>query len=110
MLNAFEPIYDFTNWPVLFQVYQRNIHDEKTMYGIYSIVDAKLDAIWAANIRDDRLRVFEQHAVDYLAELGGANMYAVVYVLKLIYRYDLDLHRLDQVHKILSKSISLTFH
>lgn len=101
MLNAFEPIYDFTNWPVLFHVYHENLNNEKMLYGIYSIIDAKLDAIWSVNVNDDRLKAFEQYAVDYLFGLGDRNMYAVVYVLKLLHRFDVDLQRLDQVCKII---------
>lgn len=110
MLNAFEPIYDFTNWPLLFHVYHENRHDEKTLYAICSIIDVKLRAILRANVDDDRLKAFDQHAVEYLFHEDGLNMYAVVYVLKLIYAIHVGLQRLDDVRQMISSIPNYNFH
>lgn len=104
MVNAFHEMYEFTNWEVIFRVFNDYRVNDGFIYALYSIVDVRLKKMYDETNGEERaeeFQLFEHCAVEYLIRLEVRSVGACVYVLKLIRRFDYQLKNLDEVRHFL---------
>lgn len=98
MIKAFEDFYDFTNWDVIFQVFDAFRGNVELVYDLYTIIDVRLIAMHTEDHDDVRLQLFEHYAIEFLARAQQiGNEMLNICVVKLIHRFDGDLDNIDKV-------------
>lgn len=100
MMKAFAQFYEFTNWNAIFQTFDAFKGKNALVYAIYSIVDVRLIEMRKTDPADNRLKVFENCAIEYVSRPGPIDAMVNMCVMRLIHRFNKRLRNVDEVWTI----------